>query len=151
MLFSSPAAGGGGAERSEAEGYTQLSREAAHPSSGFHTPQVPSPHRHGWRPRAPEPNRRARIVHRPATSPGDSRPPEQHQQIGWFKNDGSVETAGTPAANNVNLLVETVILNYMALHNEAANFEALFPNHGLGSATMRDTLTAFEPIVTGTI
>jgi hypothetical protein len=75
----------------------------------------------------------------------------RHQQIGWMRADGSVETASSPAANQVNLLVETVILNYMALHNEAANFEALFPNHGLGSATMRDTLTAFEPIVTGTI
>lgn len=33
------------------------------------------------------------------------------QQIGGFRPDGSVETAATPAANNVNLLVETVILN----------------------------------------
>jgi hypothetical protein len=31
----------------------------------------------------------------------------QHHQIGYMLNDGSVETAATPAANNVNLLVET--------------------------------------------
>jgi hypothetical protein len=82
---------------------------------------------------------------------GDSRPPEQHQQIGWFKKDGSVETAGTPAANNVNLLVETVILNYMALHGEQGQFGALFPGNGLGSASLQDSLIAFNPIVNGTI
>jgi hypothetical protein len=82
---------------------------------------------------------------------GDSRPPEQHQQIGWFRRDASVETAGTPAANNVNLLVETVILNYMALHGEQGNFSSLFPGHGLGSTALRDSLIAFNPIVNGTI
>ncbi len=82
---------------------------------------------------------------------GDSRPPEQHQQIGWFRKDGSVETAGTPAANNVNLLVETVILNYMALHGEQGQFGTKFPGNGLGSATLQDSLIAFNPIVNGTI
>lgn len=82
---------------------------------------------------------------------GDSRPPEQHQQIGWFRRDASVETAGTPAANNVNLLVETVILNYLALHGEQGRFGSLFPGNGLGSATLQDSLIAFNPIVSGTI
>jgi len=80
-------------------------------------------------------------------------PEEQaiHQQIGFFRPDASVETASTPAANNVNLLVETVILNYMALHGEQGNFTSLFPAHGLGNATLQDSLTAFSPIVSGTI
>jgi hypothetical protein len=82
---------------------------------------------------------------------GDGRPPEQHQQIGWFRNDGSVETASTPAANNVNLLVETVILNFMALHGEQNQFGVRFPGHGLGSASLQDSLIAFNPIVNGTI
>lgn len=82
---------------------------------------------------------------------GDSRPPEQHQQLGWFRRDGSVETAGTPAANNVNLLVETVILNYMALHGEQGSFGSKFPGNGLGSAALQDSLIAFNPIVSGTI
>jgi hypothetical protein len=82
---------------------------------------------------------------------GDNRPPEQHQQIGWFRSDGSIETASTPAANNVNLLVETVILNYMALHGEQGQFGARFPGHGLGSAGLQDSLIAFNPIVDGTI
>ena len=75
----------------------------------------------------------------------------RHQQLGYFRADGSVETTATPAANQVNLLVETVILNYMALHGEEGNFSSLFPNHGLGNATLRDRLTAFNNIVTGTI
>ena len=75
----------------------------------------------------------------------------RHQQIGFMRSDGSVETAATPAANNVNLLVETVILNYLALHGEQATFEQLFPAHGLGNAALMDSITAFEPIVNGTI
>ncbi|MFW2405852.1 MAG: hypothetical protein ACN4GT_13860 [Gammaproteobacteria bacterium] len=80
-------------------------------------------------------------------------PEEQamHQQIGYMRSDASVETGATPAANNVNLLVETVILNYMALHGEQGNFESLFMNHGLGNSTLRDSLVAFNQIVSGTI
>jgi len=63
----------------------------------------------------------------------------------------NVARAATPAANNVNLLVNTVILNYMALHGEEGNFATLFPNHGLGDTTLRDRMTAFNAIVNGTI
>ena len=75
----------------------------------------------------------------------------RHQQIGYMTADGSVQRAATPAANNVNLLVNTVILNYMALHGEQGQFGGLFPNHGLGNAAMQDSLTAFAPIVNGVI
>ena len=74
-----------------------------------------------------------------------------HQQIGDMSSDGSVQRAATPAANNVNLLVNTVLLNYMALHGEQAQFGGLFPNHGLGNATLQDRLTAFTPIVSSFI
>ena len=57
----------------------------------------------------------------------------------------------TRRANAVNLLVETVILNYMALHGEQGQFPTLFPSHGLGSTTLRDSLTAFPAIVNGKI
>ena len=73
------------------------------------------------------------------------------QQIGYMRADASVETASSPAANNVNLLVETVILNYMALHGEQGQFASQFLNHGLGNSVLLDSLTAFEPIVNGTI
>jgi hypothetical protein len=75
----------------------------------------------------------------------------RHQQLGWYRPDASVETSATPAANQVNLLVETVILNYMALHGEQGSFSNLFPTHGLGNAALMDSLTAFNPIVSGTI
>ncbi|MFT5521941.1 MAG: hypothetical protein ACI9IA_002547 [Enterobacterales bacterium] len=80
--------------------------------------------------------------------------PEQEmisQQIGYMRSDASVETASSPAANNVNLLVETIVLNYMALHGEQGQFSTLFPTHGLGNAALLDQITAFEPIVSGTI
>ena len=83
---------------------------------------------------------------RPGLFTGDGIDPERHQQIGYFRSDGSVETASSPAANNVNLLVETVILNYMALHGEEANFPTLFPTNGLGSPALRSSLIAFNKI-----
>ena len=83
------------------------------------------------------------------TSGSDGLTEEQHQQLGWYRSSASVETNATPAANNVNLLVETVVLNYMALHGEQGQFAIKFPNHGLGSNTMLDRMTAFEPIVAG--
>jgi hypothetical protein len=76
---------------------------------------------------------------------------ERHQQIGYFRSDASIETASSPAANNVNLLVETVVLNYMALHGEQGQFSQKFPGTGLGSASMQDGLIAFNPIVNGKI
>jgi len=91
------------------------------------------------------PTRRATII--------GATPEEQaiHQQIGYMDAGGSVQRGATPAANNVNLLVNTVILNYMALHNEQGQFGSLFQNNGLGNAAMQDSLTAFTPIVNGTI
>jgi hypothetical protein len=73
------------------------------------------------------------------------------KQIGYFRADGSVETSSHPGANAVNLLVETVVLNYMALHEEADQFQAVFPGQGLGGQTLRDSLVAFAPIVKGKI
>lgn len=83
------------------------------------------------------------------TSPGKTA--AQHQQLGYMDAGASVQRAATPMANNVNLLVNAVILNYMALHGNEGNFEALFPNHGLGNAAARDALTAFQQIVSDTI
>jgi len=71
-----------------------------------------------------------------------------HKQIGWFRtSDGSVNTASSPAANNVNLLVETVILNYLALHGTdfKSRYTSLFGSN-LGNNASMDGLTAFNPI-----
>jgi hypothetical protein len=88
---------------------------------------------------------------RSALFSGDAVPPERHQQIGYFRASGDVETASSPAANNVNLLVETVALNYMALHGEQGQFGLKFPGNGLGNAALQDSLIAFNPIVSGQI
>jgi hypothetical protein len=78
---------------------------------------------------------------------------QARKQIGSMSSGGSVVTTSSPAANAVNLLVETVLLNYMALHGEEANFDqpAFFPRHGLGNSTSRDALTIFAPVCSGTI
>ena len=91
---------------------------------------------------------------RPTLLGGSIDQQARHQQIGAMDAGGSVMRGATPAANNVNLLVNTVILNYMALHGEQGNFgNLLYPgwNHGLGNAAQMDALTAFSPIVSGTI
>ena len=78
-----------------------------------------------------------------------------HQQLGYMDAGGSVQRAATPMANNVNLLVNSIVLNYMALHGEVTtgDFQAIYQNlgigHGLGSDL--DRFTAFEPIVNGTV
>lgn len=90
------------------------------------------------------------LVYNPAGRPqllgGSADEQARHQQLGYMRPSGDVETAGSPAANNVNQLVQTVVLNYMALHGEQGGFASLFPNHGLGNASLMDSLTAFAPI-----
>lgn len=73
-----------------------------------------------------------------------------HQQIGYMRADGSVETSGTPAANNVNLLAETVVLNYLALHGQHGSLQTVLGSTGLPT-NLWDSLTAFAPIVNGVI
>ena len=80
-------------------------------------------------------------------SGSDTLSAAQHQQIGSFSAAGNVNRAGTPGANNVNLLVEMIALNYMALHGEQNQFAAAFPNHGLGNNLNLDMFTAFESIL----
>jgi hypothetical protein len=88
---------------------------------------------------------------RPVLRGGTPDQQARHQQLGYFDAAGSVQRAATPAANNVNLLVNTVLLNYMALHGEEGNFAGIFANHGLGDSSLRDSMTAFDAIVSGTI
>jgi hypothetical protein len=90
--------------------------------------------------------------HRPQIFTGsDGLTAAQHQQLGAFSADGNVMRAATPGANNVNLLVETVLLNYMALHQEQGLFGTKFATNGLGNATSLDRLTALAPICNGLI
>ncbi|WP_070058417.1 hypothetical protein [Marinobacter sp. X15-166B] len=77
----------------------------------------------------------------------DNRPTARRHQIGHMRADASVETASSPAANNVNQLVQTVLLNYMALHGEEGEFSNRFPDHGLGNSTSLDRLIGIERMV----
>lgn len=74
----------------------------------------------------------------------------RHQQIGAYSAGGDVVNSSSPAANNVNLLVQTILLNYMALHGEAGQYNTKFGS-ALGAGAALDGLIAFEPIVNGTI
>jgi hypothetical protein len=71
------------------------------------------------------------------------RPAVIRDQIGFFRADGSVETASSAAANNVNLLAETVILNYLALQGREGDYPGLFG--GLGANP--SNLIAFSNIL----
>jgi hypothetical protein len=77
--------------------------------------------------------------------------PEMSLQIGNFNPDGSLNTNGSPAGNNVPNLVQMVVLNYMALHGDAITpWPTLFPapnlNNNLGSGTALEPLIAFQPL-----
>ena len=94
------------------------------------------------------------LVYDPVSAPtlftggSDGKTAAQHQQIGWMRTDAAVETASTPGANNVNLLVNTVLLNYMALNSPTgiSEFVTKFPNHGLGSNASLDQWVVFNTL-----
>jgi hypothetical protein len=70
------------------------------------------------------------------------------QQIGHFRASGSNETSATRVSNNVTLLAESIVLNYMALHDDVGRFASVLPMHGLGQPSELDQLIAFAPIRT---
>jgi hypothetical protein len=78
--------------------------------------------------------------------------PEMSFQIGNFNSDGSLNTSGSPAGNNVFNLVQMVVLNYIALHGAgaAAAFAGLYPtqplNNTLGTGAALDALVAYQPL-----
>jgi hypothetical protein len=78
--------------------------------------------------------------------------PEMSFQIGNFNADGSQNTTGSPAGNNVPNLVQMVVLNYMGLHdaNAISGWPTLFPapnlNNTLGSGSALEPLVAWQPL-----
>jgi hypothetical protein len=79
-----------------------------------------------------------------------SRPTAISNQIGNFNSDGTVNATGSVAAGAVNLLAETVVLNYMALHGQAGSFQNVVWDggvaQGLGSSSSYQSLIAFEQL-----
>src|SRR5277367_2056735 len=93
------------------------------------------------------------LVFNPNGKPVAAQPnPELSLQIGNFNPDGSQNTTGSPAGNNVPNLAQMVVLNYMALHSASAisAWPTLWPapnlNNGLGSGTALEPLIAFQPL-----
>lgn len=70
----------------------------------------------------------------------------RHQQLGYYNAGGDVVTSSSPAANNVNLLVQTVLLNYMALHGDQGDFVAKFGSALGTTPAALDGMIAFEAI-----
>jgi hypothetical protein len=68
------------------------------------------------------------------------------QQLGYFRANGSVETASSPFANSVTQLAEMVVLNYLGLHGEEALFGTVLDNPGLGTGAAVAPFIAFNPI-----
>jgi hypothetical protein len=108
------------------------------------------------------------LVYSPTAKPVPAQSsPELSLQIGSFNPDGSINTTGSPAGNNVPNLVQMVVLNYMALHGDALNGFTLadgtvvpgFPNlyaapnlnNTLGTGTALQSLIAYHPIVNGKV
>jgi hypothetical protein len=103
------------------------------------------------------------LVYSPTAKPVPAQSnPELSLQIGNFNSDGSINTTGSPAGNNVPNLAQMVVLNYMALHgsNAISLWPTLYPGPGmtgpnlvntLGSGTALEPLIAFNPIVNGTV
>jgi hypothetical protein len=107
------------------------------------------------------------LVYSPAGKPVPAQKnPEMSLQIGSFNSDGSINTTGSPAGNNVANLAQMVVLNYMALHGDAISgfslngsavpsFPNLYPapnlNNTLGTGSALQSLIAFNPIVPGKV
>ena len=85
------------------------------------------------------------LVYSPTGRPALTR--ATANQIGYFRPAGSVETAASAVANNVALLAEAVVLNYLALHDRVGSLGTVLPMNGLGSGAAFDNLIAFAPIV----
>lgn len=64
-------------------------------------------------------------------------------QIGYYRASGNVETASSRVADEVTLLAQAVVLNYLALHNDVGSLNSVLPGHGLGSGSELDALLGF--------
>jgi hypothetical protein len=93
------------------------------------------------------------LVYNPSGKPASAQSnPELSLQLGNFNADGSLNTNGSPAGNNVFNLAQMVVLNYMALHGAgaAAGFPSLYPAtalaNTLGSGSALDSLIMYQPL-----
>lgn len=75
------------------------------------------------------------------------KPVMRRTQVGGYQSSGTVNTGANPASSDVGNLAETVVLNYLSIHNEVGRLNTVLPNNGIGGNTATvDTLLAFEPV-----
>ena len=68
-------------------------------------------------------------------------------QIGFYTMGGSVDRTSSTIADNVPMLAEAVVLNYLALHGEVGRLGEVLPGNALGSgAAALDPLTSFAAL-----
>jgi hypothetical protein len=80
--------------------------------------------------------------------------PTGMNQIGYWNPDGNININSSPAGNAVNLLVQTVLLNYFALHGQQGNFATVLGSYGVTvglAPSLFSSLIAFPAICNGTI
>src|SRR5262249_50786819 len=68
-------------------------------------------------------------------------------QIGYYRPNGSVETASSAGADKLALPAQAAVLDHPALHNRVGGFPAVLPMNGLGSGASFQNLIAFQPII----
>lgn len=84
------------------------------------------------------------LVYNPGGRPALLQP--GRNQIGSFSAGGDVVNSSSPGANSVNLLVHMVLLNYMALNNEANDFIPVFGNVLGATRAELDRWIGFQPL-----
>ena len=67
-------------------------------------------------------------------------------QVGYYRDSGNVETAANRIADEVTLLTQAIVLNYLAMHGQAGQLNSVLPGHGLGSGGQLDPLIAFATL-----
>ncbi len=68
-------------------------------------------------------------------------PMVRSSQIGYFKNNGSLERSANAVSDNVDALADMCVLNYLALLGRVGEFAQVMPEHKLGNNL--DELIAF--------
>jgi hypothetical protein len=113
-------------------------------STGQVDPNAAARGKFGWRGDNSSTAASFMLVYSPNGTPTLNDPSKQ--QIGHFRADGSVETNASEISNNPESLAEAVVANYLALHGEESQLDAVLPGHRIGSAAPVQDLIAFNTI-----
>lgn len=77
----------------------------------------------------------------------NAMPTMRTHQLGYYDRGGSVNRSALAISDNVSLLTESVVLNYLSLTSQEGKFVEIFPQSALGSDTTLDSYIAFEGLI----